>query len=154
FKIFALGSLFTSGVIRSWDDIEGLDYNKPWYVKDANDTFTIGGKHFSVFSDALATNMTCAWAYVYNKHIVEDRGISDIYDIVMDGKWTVDKLSELTKNIYSDVNGNGKSDKDDIYGLYLDCGGPLDAFMISSDIYSLKKTATIIPKSAYIPIGW
>lgn len=123
FKTVALGSLFTSGVIRNWEDIKGLDYSMPWYVKDANDTFTIGGKHFSVFSDALATNMTCTWAYVYNKRVAEDWGISDIYDIVMDGKWTVDKLSELTKNIYTDVNGNGKTDKDDIYGLYLDCGG-------------------------------
>ena len=149
FKVYALGSIFTKGVLRSWDGIEGYDLSNPWYVKDANETFTIGNKQFMIFSDALATNMTCAWAFSYNKRLAEEWKITGLNEIVREGKWTLDKLGELTKNIYSDTNGDGKPDVDDIYGLYLDVGGPLDAFMLTNGIHALEKNKDDYPEVCF-----
>ena len=149
FKVYALGSIFTKGVLRSWDGIEGYDLSNPWYVKDANETFTIGNKQLMIFSDALATNMTCAWAFAYNKRLAEEWKITGLNEIVREGKWTLDKLGELTKNVYSDTNGDGKPDVDDIYGLYLDVGGPLDAFMLTNGIYALEKNKDDYPEVCF-----
>lgn len=149
FKVYALGSIFTQGVLRSWDNIEGLNLDNPWYVKDANDTFTIGGKQLMVFSDALATNMTCAWAFAYNKRIADEWKVSGLNDIVNDGKWTIDKLTEMTKNVWNDLNGNGERDPDDVYGLYMDVGGPLDAFMLTNGIYALNKNSEDYPEICF-----
>ena len=149
FKVFALGSIFTTGVLRSWDGIEGIDLSNPWYIKDANETFTIGGKHMMIFSDALATNMTCAWAFAYNKRLANEWKITGLNEIVKDGKWTIDKLGELIKDVYSDVNGDGQRDPGDIYGLYMDVGGPLDAFMQTNGIYALKKNEDDYPEMSF-----
>ena len=33
-------------------------------------------------------------------------GLGDLYDLAREGEWTVDKLRELTADIYIDVNGD------------------------------------------------
>jgi hypothetical protein len=138
-KSFALGNILSKSVLMTWDDIKGIDYSKPWYIKDANETFTFGNKTIGVFSDALATNMTCCWSFVYNKRIAKEWKINDLNQIVRNGDWTMDTVMSLTKDIWKDLNGNNERDADDMYGFYLDAYGPLDAFMLSHDIRSIKK---------------
>lgn len=144
-KSYALGNILSKGVLMPWNDIKGLDYSNPWYIKDAMDTFTFGNRIIGVFSDALATNMTCCWSFVYNKRIAEEWKIGDLYQTVRDGDWTMDKVISLTKDVWKDLNGNGERDIDDMYGFYLDSGGPLDAFMLSHDISSIKKDENDYP---------
>jgi hypothetical protein len=36
---------------------------------------------------------------------------------VLDGKWTADVMMDLCRRIYSDVNGSGAADEDDIFGF-------------------------------------
>jgi hypothetical protein len=39
-----------------------------------------------------------------------------LYDTVLDGEWTYDTLKSISETVYSDVNGNGKTDEGDILG--------------------------------------
>ena len=45
-----------------------------------------------------------------------DYGVEGVYDLVREGKWTIDKLMELADSVYTDVNGDGAKDEDDYYG--------------------------------------
>ncbi len=55
-----------------------------------------------------------------NKELAEDYQIPNIYDTVLDGKWTVDLLHSYTKDISRDLNNDGKMDGEDFYGLVVD----------------------------------
>ena len=57
------------------------------------------------------------WCIYFNAEILKDKGIEAPYQLVKDGKWTIDKLCEMAKSIYRDVNGNGKKDEADLYGM-------------------------------------
>jgi hypothetical protein len=35
---------------------------------------------------------------------------------VLDGAWTIDKMNEISKTVYSDLNGNSKKNQGDLYG--------------------------------------
>ncbi|MBO5219757.1 MAG: hypothetical protein J6C52_10020, partial [Clostridia bacterium] len=60
-KSYALGSILSAGSLRPWDGIKGINYDKPWYIHDANETMTFGGKTYGIFSDACGTNITMCW---------------------------------------------------------------------------------------------
>ncbi len=51
----------------------------------------------------------------FNKRLAEDNGLSDIYQTVLDGRWTVDYLNSLTKEISTDLDGDGKMTFEDFY---------------------------------------
>ncbi len=130
-----------SGTLMPWNDIKGVDLDRPWFIQDANETIRVGGMQYGLFSDANATNITMVWTTVFNKRLANEWKIEDPYKIVDEGKWTMDKLISLTKDVYVDVNGNNEKDREDTYGYYTDNGATIDAFMVAHDIGAVKKDA-------------
>lgn len=144
FDMFAIkavyfGSIVTSDTAMPWNDIEGLYLDKPWYIKGANDILTVNDKRYGVLTDALGTNMTMCWTYVFNKQLAAEWNIEDPYTLVREGKWTMDTLYSLTKDVYQDLNGSNTADADDLYGFYTDSYATEDAFMVSHGITTLGK---------------
>src|SRR5699024_2469621 len=56
-----------------------------------------------------------------NLALYEDLGIeTDIWDLVIDGKWTLDAVIELTKGLDRDLNNDDQMDlKNDFYGIVM-----------------------------------
>ena len=48
-----------------------------------------------------------------NKAMLADHGFDDMYHTVREGKWTIDKLIEMTATVSGDLNGDGKMDSAD-----------------------------------------
>ncbi len=144
-KAIYFGSIVTSDTAMPWNDIEGLQLDKPWYVKGANDVLTFNGRRYGVLTDALGTNMTMCWTYVFNKQLVNEWNMEDPYALVREGKWTMDKLYSITKDVYRDLNGNNTADADDFYGFYTDSYATEDAFMVSHGITTFSKDENDIP---------
>jgi len=57
---------------------------------------------------------------------------------VRDGKWTIAKLDEITRTVYTDLNGNTEYDENDLYGLS-SCSICIDCFWASSGITFVGK---------------
>lgn len=146
FKAIYWGTLLTAGVLMPWDDIPGMQLDKPWYVTDANETITVGGHRYGILSDALCTNITMVWTMVFNKRIADEYRIDGLYDTVRSGLWTMDEMTGIVKGVYSDVNGDSNSDPDDLYGFYTDSYATLDAFMDAHAISGVSKDENDMPK--------
>ena len=54
---------------------------------------------------------------MFNKNLFDENQIPYLYDVVNDGKWTLDYQRQISQNIYSDLNGNGIKDENDRYGI-------------------------------------
>ena len=69
-------------------------------------------QHIAVFLGAY-------YCVYFNKQLAADYGVPDnlLYDIVLDGKFTVDYYISLIRDTWRDLNGNGKHDENDFYGL-------------------------------------
>ena len=74
----------------------------------------------------------------FNKGLAEDYQLPNLYELVDNYEWTQEKLLELTKDIFTDVNGNGKKDDDDKYGLGI-VAVSYDAFATASGTTSIVK---------------
>ena len=106
-----------SGIFRNWYDIPYVDFTKPWWPKSvARDAATVNGKMFVTVSDLCVSYAEQTWGIVFDKDKAQDYGVDGVYDLVRDGKWTIDKLTELADTVYTDVNGDGAKDANDYYG--------------------------------------
>ena len=86
------------------------DFSQPWWIQDMYDNFSIGGKLFEFVGDASLTVYKDLAVVYFNKQIFEDYSLENPYDLVRDGKWTIDKFIELASATGNDVNGDGKWD--------------------------------------------
>ena len=75
----------------------------------------------------------------FNQRIAEANQFPNLYETVLDGKWTIDTLIDLSKDMYQDINGDGKADEGDSYGFAADKVTNLDAWTAAFDIPLTKK---------------
>lgn len=97
-------------------DIGNLDLTKYYWTQGFNDIMSNGTKQYvasGAYSLSMYRNM---YITLYNKDIFASRGLEDLYELTLNGKWTISKLSEMTKDIYMDLNGDSRRDAGDMYG--------------------------------------
>ena len=111
------GRLAADGLFHNWYSLEYVDFDKPWWNKSVADELTIDGQLYLAVGDLCISAIDYAWAMVYNMRLCEDFGIDNIYETVIDGKWTVDYFNILLKTASEDLNGDGQFDDNDRYGF-------------------------------------
>ncbi len=109
------GSDTLEGIFLNWYDIPHMNFKQPWYPQATVDSITVDGVMYLLLSDVMMSSFHNTYCYYYNKDIAANYDLPDIYEIVRSGDWTLDKLSELSKGIYRDLNGDGKRDSGDQY---------------------------------------
>lgn len=98
--------------------LDGLfDMSMPWWDEKAEEAFKVAGKTYAACGDLTFMDKLCDIVIFFNKQMVEDYNIGDIYKLVVDGKWTFDKLIELSELVSADLNNDGKYDRNDRYGF-------------------------------------
>lgn len=81
---------------------------------------TFKGRTISATGDMVVSTTGSSTITIFSKKIADDYGY-DMYQIVNDGKFTLDKAYELGQAVHADVNGDGKFEPDyDRFGLNLE----------------------------------
>ncbi len=105
--------------LRDLSEAPYIDYEQPWWWTDAIAQLSLDGKTFNyIIGDIIPYGYRQTAVTFYNKQIYEDiwGDPDEMYKTVMDGKWTIDLMTEMVEAAYSDVNGNGVSDVGDRFG--------------------------------------
>ena len=92
---------------------------------------SIDGKYYFVTGDAslgLIKNMFCVYE---NLDLAEKLGVENLYDVVRDGKWTLDKMREVSSLYYADLDGDTKAGQADQFGLLLNSSNHFTGFIES-----------------------
>jgi hypothetical protein len=126
------------GLYMDLYDLEYLDFNQPWWPAETTNELTLNGKMFLGSGNIAPTSLLGSKVIVANRDTLEDRSMEIPYQPVLDGIWTIDMLISMTKDVYDDLNGDGKQDFNDFYGYTTQ---PLqNGFIVGCDISVLKKT--------------
>lgn len=89
-----------------------IDLSNPWYNQNQVETYTIQDKLYFFMGDVSYSTLMFGACLIYNVDLAERLDIPYIYDIVMDGKWTLDKMYEITADVSQDLDGDGKFSED------------------------------------------
>jgi len=134
-----------TGTLRNWCEFNYVDLTQPWHNALANNDATINGKLFAINSDLSISTLLYTYGMFFNYSIMENYGYTsaDLYNIVFEGNWTVDKLKEISSQIWEDTNGNGLHDAEDIHGYAVTGSGvnPHDVWLAALDLPVMSKNA-------------
>ena len=97
--------LQTGGYLINLRELPYVDFDKPWWSKDLKDNFTINGKMFFTTGDLSLSLWEDILAIYFNKQMIADYAAENPYELVRAGKWTIDKLSEMCRNVYREGYG-------------------------------------------------
>ncbi len=129
----ATGKYAVQGIFRDMRELD-IDFSKPWYPQYGVENLTLNGKMFLVASDiclSLASNTYC---YYFNKDLVINHSMEDPYNVVNDGRWTIDYLLQNVVDIYEDLNGDGTAGDEDLYGIVAEKHNSTVAYLYSFEI--------------------
>jgi len=93
------------------------DITQPWYCQNTNEELSIMGKLFFAYSDEALNMFEQSEAVCFNKGMAAEFEFEDIYTLVDEGKWTVDRFFEMSKAVTQDMNGDGIMNDEDRYGI-------------------------------------
>ena len=121
----AVASLGADGYLYELNDTKYLDFSKPWWSDSLLKQATINGNLYVASGDIATSLLYYMYGMFFNKQILEDFKLDDPYELALSGKWTLDKMIEMSTGVYSDLNGDGlKSSADrigcEVYNVYLD----------------------------------
>lgn len=107
--------------------LDGFQIDAPWWNQEFNDSMTYGGQLYFTIGDIGLGNKNSTASLYFNLDLWNKLGLSEKYngtpyDIVRDGKWTVDVVFEAGREFSRDVNSDNNIDYKDEFGW----GGQLD----------------------------
>ena len=114
--------------------IDYLDLDKPWWTKKINDEMTVNNKIYLATGDVSVIMWESIYALMFNKNMLRDYNVPNLYQSVKSGQWTLDELIKVTKDITQDIDGNGKYDANDLYGFGTMIGNFTDNYYVAFDI--------------------
>ncbi len=141
------GSIILKKLFLNWYDIENINFDKPWWASSNVEELTVDGVCPLAVSDFNFTSITSTYCMTFNKNLAASYEMGDLYSIVLDGKWTFDKLLELVKGVYVD-DGNDKRDSADFYGMAHGNGSQMNTYLWSFDNPVCVKDDEGIPQIA------
>lgn len=150
--MYPLANLSIEGLFQNIKDNKYIQFDKIYWYDDYMNDLTIGNeKMFLLAGDFFIDVIRNAHALYFNKTMLTNLGENpdDLYQLVLDGKWTIDELLSYTKLGYKDLNGDAKIDNEDQFG-YITVGtwGSAIPFMISADISFIERDKDGIPSIA------
>jgi len=114
-----LSTCMLSGNLYDMNKLEYVDFEKPWWNKNAAKDLQFMGGLYMMGGDLVRFSYTGTLSTYFSKSLAMDLGLPDLYKIVREGDWTIDKMFEFAKLAKKDMNGDGIWDYNDCYGLML-----------------------------------
>ncbi|MBE6658096.1 MAG: hypothetical protein E7604_06600 [Ruminococcaceae bacterium] len=136
---------YTDGLTYSISDIPNIDLSKPYWAGKLNESLTIDGKQYVAIGDYDINVLDLTYALAFNKQLVTDFDMESPYQLVGDGKWTMDAMLSMMTEVLSDINGDGVMDINDRWGFLSHSKQVSPNFWIGAGEMSILKDENDIP---------
>ena len=113
-------ALAQNNELLPFEKLPYVDFSKPWWDEDIKQGFSIRNNLMMANGDISPTSFNYTSCLYFNKNIFKNLDLPDPYQLVEEGKWTLDKLIEFTKDYSKDMDSDGKITHDserDVFGL-------------------------------------
>ncbi|MBP3292900.1 MAG: hypothetical protein J6N32_04030 [Clostridia bacterium] len=135
---YGLAQTATKGYYRNVLELPYLDFEQPWWNTTFMENLQItSDNRMFLTGDFNLTTLCQLFVQYFNKNLYNDLfgNPDDLYSLVLEGKWTLDAMSEKIEAAYIDLNGDGQTDPEDQLGyVAYQTYSTVDPFMYCGDI--------------------
>ena len=101
------------------NDLEYFDLHNPCWDNNATESLSINNKNYFAIGDVNLLSLACTHAIVFNKDVITKNSLENPYDLVNNGKWTIDKLQEMARKVTAETDGSTGMSYKDTYGFLI-----------------------------------
>ncbi len=101
------------------NSLPNINTAKSWWDQNANKDLSVNGLLFFTNGELSGARAEATFVIYYNKVIGETKGLEAPYALVEEGKWTVDVLTKMAREVSEDLNGDDVIDTNDRFGIYV-----------------------------------
>ncbi|MDL2286989.1 hypothetical protein LJB90_00260 [Eubacteriales bacterium OttesenSCG-928-G02] len=95
--LYDAGVLLLDNYLYDLNTLDNIKMSNPWWDQSVNENVSILGKQFFMVGDIGTGNKAATPVVLFNKTVADKLNLGNLYDMVADGTWTVDKATELCK---------------------------------------------------------
>jgi len=140
-------AIAADGFMYNLAEVENLDLANKCWVGDFIEQMTIRDSLYLAVGHLSLSATDRVYATFFNKTLASDYIKDDLYDIVNDGKWTLEKFGSYVSDVYSDINGDSARDPGDLYGWAVPTASvPFDVFTPAMGISVTTDDADGVPQ--------
>lgn len=77
------------------DEVENIHLERNYWSQDLLDVSSLDNTHYFAASDLQLMSFDGVWCIYFNAEILKNKGIDAPYQLVKDGKWTLDQLHSI-----------------------------------------------------------
>lgn len=114
---YDVSQLASIGYLDDMNAIEHIDLSKSWWDHNATESLSINGVVFFTTGEITVSDNRAAFCLMFNKTLLNEYDLDSPYELVTDGKWTIENFGKLCKTVSEDLNNDGIYDENDRYGL-------------------------------------
>lgn len=117
---YDVAALAQGNYLYDLNSLPWVDTSKSWWDQNANQDLSIKGLLLFTNGSLTAAYSESTFCFFFNKTLAKEylSEEQNPYDYVKAGKWTIDKLEELTRLVSKDLDGNGIQNYLDRFGIY------------------------------------
>lgn len=115
-----LAPLSSQGMLANLKAIDGLNLEASWWSQSMNKEFTINNKLYTTTGPIAFSYYYSPRIIAYNLRLADEYGLDNLYEVVENGKWTIDYMYDSMKSVTHDLNGDGEMGEDDMWGASVD----------------------------------
>ncbi|MBQ2725252.1 MAG: extracellular solute-binding protein [Clostridia bacterium] len=111
---------FAAAAEGYFTDISTLEYvnlDKPYWLKDVNDVINFTDATYLSYGAATLCIYDMTHVLCFNQELISRCQLENPYRLVLDNKWTIDKLKTMGEAAMLDENGDGVWGDEDIFGI-------------------------------------
>ena len=123
-------------------DVDTMNISHPWWNQTYVEAATIKDQLYFIVGDLNLTGVDRSMVIYYNATLASGYQIGNLYDVVLDGQWTIDLLIQYAKDAWVDTNQSGIADLPDKVGILSSNGSAsYDGFLTAFGIDILAKNS-------------
>ena len=112
-----LATMAVEGYLTDLNTVDTLKLSESWWDQDLSRDLSIANRLFFCTGDISIMDNYGTWCIMFNKDIVEQFDLDNIYEHVKAGTWTLDQMYSMSKAVTKDLDGNGSQTREDQWGF-------------------------------------
>ncbi len=122
----------SKGNITDLNDVAGIDFTRDAWVKNSIEGLSFLGHSFTACNEMITIHKEAVSSIIFNKDLAEQYQFENLYDVVREGRWTLDYFSSKVEEASADIDGDGVMTENDRYGFFYQ-RDTLDAFLAAGE---------------------
>ena len=132
-SINGIAVMSSGGYLTDIDELPYISTSADWWNAEQMNNLRLGKKTYFAVNDFM---LPSPYLIYFNRDMIADFDLDDPYQLVYDGKWTLDAFARLAEAVKADLNGDGKMKyQDDRWGVSCWEASKYISFMPGADVF-------------------